>query len=83
MPNFAGWSAEMANAVIQKYATPLALFEAYKQAMQNAARQGRSSLEAARLLLMSCQLSMTRRQITANNSTKVFDSLFANGWHCV
>lgn len=73
----------MVEAVVKQYGTPLLLFRAYEQAMKTAACQGRSPLEAARQLLMSCQLSRNRRPISANNSAKVFDSLFANGWQCV
>ena len=69
----------MVDAVVRQYATPLSLFQAYKQVMQSAARQGRSPLEAARHLLVSCQLSKSRRPISLNNSAKVFDTLFANG----
>lgn len=78
-----GWSHVMVDAVVRQYATPLSLFQAYKQVMQSAARQGRSPLEAGRHLLVSCQLSKSRRPISLNNSAKVFDTLFANGWQCV
>ena len=72
----------MVEAVVKQYGTPLLLYRAYKQAMQSAARQGGDSVEAARQLLVSCQLS-NRRPISVNNSAKVFDLLFANGWHVV
>ena len=73
----------MVEAVVKQYGTPLLLYRAYQQAMQSASRQGRNSVEAARQLLMSCQLSQNRRPISAINSAKVFDLLFANGWHVV
>ncbi|KAL0029639.1 hypothetical protein WJX79_009994 [Trebouxia sp. C0005] len=78
-----GWSGAMAEAVVKQYGTPLLLFKAYEQAIRAAAQQGRNPTEAARQLLMSCQLSRNRRPISANNSARVFDSLFANGWQCI
>ncbi|DBB12599.1 TPA: hypothetical protein ACH3X3_005387 [Trebouxia sp. C0006] len=78
-----GWSGAMAEAVVKQYGTPLLLFKAYERAIKAAAQQGRNSTEAARRLLMSCQLSKNRRPISANNSARVFDSLFANGWQCI
>lgn len=78
-----GWSGAMVEAVVKQYGTPLLLYRAYKQAMQSAARQGQDAVEAARQLLVSCQLSQNRRPISVNNSAKVFDLLFANGWHVV
>ena len=79
----AGWSGAMVEAVVKQYGTPLLLYRAYMQAMQIATRQGRDAVEAARQLLVFCQLSSNRRPISVNNSAKVFDLLFANGWHCV
>lgn len=73
----------MVEAVLQQYGTPLLLYRAYQQVMQSATRQGRDAVVAAQQLLMSCQLSQNRRPISANNSAKVFDLLFANGWHVV
>jgi hypothetical protein len=73
----------MAEAVVKQYGTPLLLFKAYERAIRAAAQQGRNPTEAARRLLMSCQLSKNRRPISANNSARVFDSLFANGWQCI
>ena len=73
----------MAEAVVKQYGTPLLLYKAYEQTMQAAARQGRSPLEAARQLLMSCDLASNRRPISVNNSAKVFDMLFGNGWQVV
>ena len=73
----------MAEAVVKQYGTPKLLFKAYERAIKAAAQQGRNPVEAARHLLMSCQLSKNRRPISANNSARVFDSLFANGWQCV
>lgn len=73
----------MAEAVVKQYGTPLLLFKAYERAIRAAAQQGRNPTEAARQLLVSCQLSKNRRPISANNSARVFDSLFANGWQCI
>ena len=73
----------MVEAVVQQYGTPTLLFKAYEQAMRAATCQGRSPLAAARQLLVSCQLSRNRKPISVNNSAKLFDALFANGWQCV
>ena len=73
----------MVEAVVKQYGTPLLLFRAYRQAVQAAAQQGKDAVDAARGLLVTCQLSQNRRPISLNNSAKVFDLLFANGWHCV
>ena len=67
----------MAEAVVKQYGTPKLLFKAYERAIKAAAQQGRNPVEAARHMLMSCQLSKNRRPISANNSARVFDSLFA------
>ena len=70
----------MAEAVVKQYGTPLLLYNAYEHAMK--AAHGHS-VEAARRLLMSCDLASNRRPISEANSAKVFDMLFANGWHVV
>jgi hypothetical protein len=70
----------VAETILQAYPTPLSLWKAYDAAMKNAA-PGAAVLDAQRLLT-GLQVSPARK-ISSSLSTKVFDSLFAAGWHCV
>ena len=75
-----GVGAELAEAILRAYPTPLALRQAYEAAMRSAA-PGRAVREVQGLLA-GLHVNPARR-VSAAQSAKVFDSLFAAGWHCV
>ena len=76
----AGVGSELAEAILRAFPTPLSLRQAYEAAMKGAP-PGRAVL-CAQKLLIGLQVNNARR-ISPNQSAKVFDSLFAAGWHCV
>lgn len=76
----AGVGADLAEAILRTYPTPLSLRTAYEAAMKGAA-PGQAISAAQRLLEGICV--SPARKIGAQQSAKVFDSLFAAGWHCV
>lgn len=75
-----GVGAELAEAILRVYPTPLQLRTAYERAMRAAAPG--ASVQQAQSLLAGIKVSPSRK-ISVNQSAKVFDSLFAAGWHCV
>lgn len=76
----AGVGADLAEAILGVYPTPLSLKTAYEAAMKGAP-QGQA-VTAAQRLLEGIRVSPARK-IGAQQSGRVFDTLFAAGWHCV
>lgn len=72
--------AELAEAILRAYPTPLALRQAYEAAMRGAAPG--CAVRDAQGLLAGLVVNPARR-VSTGQSAKVFDSLFAAGWHCV
>lgn len=75
-----GVGAELAEAILRVYPTPLLLRNAYEDAMKQA--PSGAAVQRAQGLLAGLIVSPARK-ISVNQSAKVFDSLFAAGWHCV
>ncbi|BDA43201.1 probable crossover junction endonuclease MUS81 [Coccomyxa sp. Obi] len=75
-----GVGAELAEAILRVYPTPLLLRNAYEDAMKQAPPG--AAVQRAQGLLAGLIVSPARK-ISMNQSAKVFDSLFAAGWHCV
>ncbi len=70
----------MAETILQAYPTPLSLWKAYESAMKNAAPG--AAVSDAEQFLAGLRVSPARK-ISVNQSAKVFNSLFAAGWHVV
>ena len=76
----AGVGADLAEAILRVYSTPLSLKLAYEAAMRGAPPG--QAVTAAQRLLEGIRVSPARK-IGAQTSGRVFDTLFAAGWHCV
>ena len=75
-----GVGADLAEAILRVYPTPLSLHTAYEAGMRGA--PAGQVVTAAQRLLEGIRVSPARK-IGAQQSAKVFDTLFAAGWHCV
>ena len=71
--------ADVAEAILQVYPTPLSLFRAYEAAISQAQARGGSPLEEASELLLNIHVG-PGPAIGPVRSRKVFTTLFANAW---
>lgn len=70
-----GLGPESAQAILEAYPTPLALWRAYKDRIQNG-----GGIESARSMLVGLKGRGAARSVSADMSCKVFASLFEKKW---